>query len=66
MRDLVAEIANPLFAVGVLLFLSLLFAAIVYWVWFRTPKDVHEKHAQIPLEDQPVEPKNERRGKEDN
>lgn len=49
MKQLIVNVANPLFAIGVLVALCLAFIAIVYWVWFRTPLTVHEEHARIPL-----------------
>lgn len=64
MRDLVDTIANPGFAIFALLFLFGFFALIVYWVFVKTPKSKHEKHAKIPLEDGVVEERKSQRGNE--
>jgi cbb3-type cytochrome oxidase subunit 3 len=50
MRQLLTHIAHPAYAISVLLFFILAFALIVYWVYFRVPKETHRAHARIPLE----------------
>ena len=49
MKQFIEQIAHPFFAVGSLVFLAVLFLGVIYWVYFRVPKEVHEEHARIPL-----------------
>jgi len=53
LRDLINPIANP--EVGLLLFVGI-FLVIIVWVLTRRRKDI-QKQAQIPLHDEPVEPR---------
>lgn len=57
MRQIIVDIANPLFAIVVLIGFFIIFIGVVYWVCFRIPQRVHDRNARIPLEDLPVESK---------